>query len=71
MKVNVKECRKSFKYPGMYVLTYTITQEDFFTGVKTEVEHHIFSIVAVEPGERNLEKDYNKDTNRFWVKGVK
>ena len=71
MKVQVKECRKSFKFTGMYVITYVTTTEDFFTGKKTEVEHHIFSLVPVEPGERVLEKDFNEDKSKFWVKGVK
>ena len=55
----------------MYVITYITTTEDFFTGKKTEVEHHIFSLVPVEPGERVLEKDFNEDKSKFWVKGVK
>lgn len=71
MKLQVKECRKSFKFTNMYVITYEVSTVDFFTGVKTTVEHHIFSKVPVEPGERVVVKSHNEDKSKYWIEEVK
>ena len=77
MEMQVKECRKSFKYTNMYVVTYEVTTTDFFTGVETTEEKHIFSMVPVEPGKRTVVKDHKeivkdgKTVNLFWIKEVK
>lgn len=71
MKLQVKECRKSFKFTNMWVITYETTTEDFFTGAKNTVEHTIFSVVPVEPGLRTVVKAYNEDYTKFWIKEVK
>ena len=71
MKLQVTECRKSFKFTNMWVVTYEITTEDFFSGEKTVTKHNIFSVVPVEPGLRTVEKAHNEDFTKFWIKEVK
>ena len=71
MKLQVTECKKSFKFTNMYVVTYEQTTEDFFTGEKTTVKHSIFSLVPVEPGVRTVVKGHNEDYTKFWIKEVK
>lgn len=71
MKLQVTECKKSFKFTNMYVVTYVTTTEDFFTGEKSEVKHHIFSLVEVKSGLRTVVKGHNDDYSKFWIKEVK
>lgn len=71
MKLQVTECKKSFKFTNMWVVTYELTTEDFFTGEKNVVKHHIFSLVEVQPGLRTVVKDHSEDYTKFWIKEVK
>ena len=71
MKLNVTECRKSFKFTNMWVVTYEETKVDFFTEEVTVVKHHIFSVVPVEPGIRDVVKEHNEDYTKFWISEVK
>lgn len=76
MKLQVTECKKSFKFTNMWVVTYEQTTEDFFTGEKTTVKHSMFSLVKVEPGERTVVKEHKtvtrdgKEVELFWIKEV-
>ena len=71
MKLQVTECRKSFKFTNMFVVTYEVTTEDFFTGEKTTTKHNIFSKVEVQPGLRTVVKASNEDHTKFWIEEVK
>lgn len=71
MKINVTECRKSFKFTNMWVVTYEESKVDFFTEEVTVVKHHIFSVVPVEPGVRDVVKEHNEDKTKFWISEVK
>ena len=71
MKIQVTECKKSFKFTNMWAVTYETTKEDFFTGEKEVTKHTIFSLVQVEPGLRTVEKGHNEDYTKFWIKEVK
>ena len=55
----------------MYVITYTTTTADFFTGKETTVEHHIFSKVELKPGENNVVKKTSEDGSKFWIEEIK
>lgn len=71
MKVQVIDCKKSFKFVNMWVVTYEVSKLDFLTGKEVKETHNIFSEVPVEKGERTLVKAYNEDKSKFWVKEVK
>jgi hypothetical protein len=71
MKLQVTECKRSYKYTNMWVVTYEVTTEDFFTGEKTSAQHRIFSLVEVEPGLRTVVKAHSDDYSKFWIKEVK
>jgi len=71
MKMQVIECKKSFKFTNMWVVTYEQTTEDFFTGEKTTVKHSMFSLVPVDLGLRTVVKEHNEDYSKFWIKEVK
>ena len=77
MKLQVTECRKSFKFTNMWVVTYEVKTVDFFTGAETIVKKNIFSMVEVPIGEVTVVKDHKKVTKDgkevelFWIKEVK
>lgn len=71
MKIQVVACKPSFKFTNMWVVTYEVTKEDFFTGEKSTTKHSIFSQVPVEPGLRTVVKEHNEDYSKFWIKEVK
>lgn len=71
MLMNVTSCKKSYKYTNMWVVTYKVTKEDFFTGAVEESEHHIFSKVEVNPGKVDVEKGHNQDYSKFWIEKIK
>jgi hypothetical protein len=54
----------------MWVVTYKVTKEDFFTGAVEEIEHHIFSKVEVKPGKVDVEKGHNQDYSKFWIEKI-
>ena len=71
MKLNVIECKKSFKFSNMFVVKYRTSKVDFFTGKEEVSEHSMFSVVPVEPGLRDVVKGHNEDYSKFWIKEVK
>ena len=78
MKLQVTKCVKSYQWANMWVVTYTTSKRDFFTGAEiVSEEHKMFSAVEVQPGERTVVKEHKtvvrdgKEVELFWIKEVK
>lgn len=71
MKMQVLDCKKSYKFTNVWAVTYQTTKVDFFTGAEETAVHTIFSKVPVEPGLRDVVKGFNEDKSKFWIEEVK
>jgi exonuclease III len=70
MKVCVKSCKESWKYVGMFIVSYEVVQIDVIANQEIKVEKHLLSEVELESG-----KTYNctfaKNGNYSWVAEAK
>ena len=70
MKVCVKSCKESWKYVGMFIVSYDVVQIDVFANQETTVEKHLLSEIELESG-KTYNCSFSKNGNYSWVSEAK